>query len=117
VRFIIDENISPSIGNALQQAGHDVIAAAIVCPGQPDRDVVRIAQAEARIVISEDKDFGELAFRDGLFPISLIRIALPASTPADKTTRLLDVLNTEAHRIVGMLLVIEPLRIRTRPLQ
>jgi predicted nuclease of predicted toxin-antitoxin system len=117
VRFIVDENISPVVGDALQQNSHDVIAATVVCPGQSDRHVVSLAQAEARVVISEDKDFGELAFRDGLFPIGLIRIALPGSTPSEKAMRLLEVLALESDRIVGIVLVVEPSRVRTRPLQ
>jgi predicted nuclease of predicted toxin-antitoxin system len=117
VRFIIDENISPVIGDALRQSGHDVAAAVIVYPGQSDRHVVRLAQAENRVVISEDKDFGELAFRDGLFPIGLIRLALPNLVPADKAVRLLGVLTQKNRRIFGSLIVIEPTRVRIRPLQ
>jgi predicted nuclease of predicted toxin-antitoxin system len=117
VRLFIDENISPVIGDALRRGGHDVVDATVLCPGQSDRHVVRLAQAEARVVVSEDKDFGELAFRDGLFPIGLIRLVLPSMTPTDKANRLLEVLAQASNQIVGMLTVIEPARIRARPLQ
>jgi predicted nuclease of predicted toxin-antitoxin system len=117
VRFIIDENISPLVGEALRQAGHDVIAASLMCRGQSDRHVVQIAKADDRVVISEDKDFGELAFRDGIFPVGLIRISLAAYTPSDKATRLLEILTAEQDQVIGMLLVIEPSRVRSKPLQ
>jgi predicted nuclease of predicted toxin-antitoxin system len=116
VRFLIDENISPIIGEALRSAGHDVTAATIVCPGRSDRAVVAIARAEARVVISEDKDFGELAFRDGLFPIGLVRLMLPGMTPPEKAARLLEVLAGDAARVVGTLMVIEAQRVRVRAL-
>jgi len=63
VRLLIDENISPIIGDALRVAGHDVRAAAVACPGVLDEELVALAIAEARIVVSEDKDFGNLAFQ------------------------------------------------------
>jgi predicted nuclease of predicted toxin-antitoxin system len=114
VRFLIDENISPVIGDALRNCGHDVIAATVVCPGQPDRRVVEIAKAEGRVVISEDKDFGELAFRDGLFPLGLARLVLPGMNPQQKAARLIEVLEIEVDRIVGAIAVIEPGRVRVR---
>ena len=116
MRFISDENISPVIGDALRKNGHDVVAAAVVCPGRSDRHVVQVAQVEQRTVIGEDKDFGELAFRDGVFPIGLIRVALPGTAPTEKAIRLLDVLAQQSGQILGNLIVIEAMRIRVRPL-
>lgn len=116
MRFLIDENISPVIGDALRAIGHDVTAATMICLGQSDRAVVAIAKAEDRVVISEDKDFGELAFRDGLFPVGLVRLVLPGMTPQEKAARLLDVLAAEAARVTGSLLVVEAARVRVRAL-
>lgn len=100
----------------MRQAGHDVTEATLVCPGRSDRHVVQIAQLKYRVVISEDKEFGDLAFRDGQFPMALIRIALPDLGSAEKAERLLDVVEMERERLVGHLIVIEPARVRTRPL-
>ena len=64
MRLLIDENVSPIVGQALRAAGHDVIAAADLCPGAPDDEVVALATTEGRILVSEDKDFGNLAFQN-----------------------------------------------------
>ena len=116
MRFLIDENISPLIADALRAAGHDVTAAVLVCPGAPDSQVVRLAIDDARMIISEDKDFGELAFRDGLHPLGLVRLVLQGQTPAEKATRILQVLQTESTAIAGAILVVEPSRTRRRAL-
>jgi predicted nuclease of predicted toxin-antitoxin system len=116
VRLLLDENVSPIIGVALADAGHDVSAAVAVCPGALDTDLVAIASTEARIIVSEDKDFGELVFRDGLRPPGLIRLMLPGYWPAEKATRLLEVLTAAGTSAVGAILVIEPTRTRLRQL-
>lgn len=50
---------------ALRAHGHDVIWMLEAAPGTPDSDVLAIAQGESRVVVTFDKDFGELAFRRG----------------------------------------------------
>jgi predicted nuclease of predicted toxin-antitoxin system len=114
VRLLIDENVSPIIGQALRAAGHDVIAAADVCPGAPDDDVVALASGEGHIVVSEDKDFGNLAFQQGLRPPGLVLVRLPDRLPTEKAVRLVDVLKDE--NADDCILVAEPRRIRRRPL-
>jgi predicted nuclease of predicted toxin-antitoxin system len=114
VRLLIDENIAPIIGDALRAAGHDVRAAAVSCPGALDEELVALALAEARIVVSEDKDFGNLAFQHGLRPLGLIQVRLPNYLPAEKAARLVMVLKRSSAD--DCILVIEPARVRRRPL-
>jgi predicted nuclease of predicted toxin-antitoxin system len=114
VRLLIDENVSPLVGDALRAAGYDVSAAAVVCPGARDEGVVSLAIAEWRTIVSEDKDFGDLAFRAGLRPPGLVRIALPGYLPAEKAVRVVDAL--KGRNIAGVILVVEPTRVRRRRL-
>jgi predicted nuclease of predicted toxin-antitoxin system len=112
VRLLIDENISPIIGDALRVAGHDVRAAAVACPGVLDEELVALAIAEARIVVSEDKDFGNLAFQRGLCPPGLILVRLPGYLPAEKAVRLVTVLKRQSAK--DCILVIDRVRARRR---
>lgn len=116
LRFFLDENVSPIIGDALRAAGHDVSMAASVCPGAPDEDVVALAVAEARVLVTEDKDFGALAFQHGLLPAGLIRLALPRQLPAQKAARIAEVLKRDGAQIPGAVLTVEPGRVRRSPL-
>jgi predicted nuclease of predicted toxin-antitoxin system len=72
----------------LRAAGHDVRAATVACPGALDEELVALAIAEGRIVLSEDKDFGNLAYQHGLRPPGLILVRLPSYLPVEKAARL-----------------------------
>jgi predicted nuclease of predicted toxin-antitoxin system len=61
MRFLADENFPGSAVTALAAAGHDVVWVRVAAPGTTDRDVVAWAAREERIVLTFDKDFGELA--------------------------------------------------------
>ena len=77
MRLLLDENVSPAIGEALTAAGHDIGYAVRDLLGASDRKVVEFAISEQRALVSEDKDFGDLAFVAGMTPPGLIRLALP----------------------------------------
>jgi predicted nuclease of predicted toxin-antitoxin system len=82
VRILANENFPEEAVTALRQQGHDVVWIRTDAPGSSDWDVLRRAQAEDRVIITFDKDFGELAFRFGLpasSGIILFRIAAPSS--------------------------------------
>jgi predicted nuclease of predicted toxin-antitoxin system len=66
VRILADENFPGEAVQALRQRGHDVFWVRTDAPGSSDDAVLRRAQLEARVLLTMDKDFGELAFRAGL---------------------------------------------------
>jgi predicted nuclease of predicted toxin-antitoxin system len=68
LRVLADENVGHDIVDALRHLGHDVASVRTAAPGSSDEDedVLRRAAAETRVLITADKDFGELAFRWGL---------------------------------------------------
>jgi predicted nuclease of predicted toxin-antitoxin system len=82
MRFLANENFPADAVTALRQAGHDVTWIRTDAPGITDPEVLQIAQVEARILLTFDKDFGELAFRLQLpatAGIILFRIKTPSS--------------------------------------
>jgi predicted nuclease of predicted toxin-antitoxin system len=83
MRFLANENFPLDAVEALRQNGHDVIWIRTESPGISDPEVLSRAQAEDRILLTFDKDFGELAFRTKLPAgkgIILFRIAAPSGT-------------------------------------
>jgi hypothetical protein len=66
VRILANENFPGVAVSALIARGHDVVWIRLVTPGASDQDVLARAQADGRVLITFDKDFGELAFRHGL---------------------------------------------------
>jgi len=116
VRFLLNENISGAVIRALREQGHDVLAAKESMRGELDEAVLARARAEQRIVVTQDKDFGELAFRAGMpmhCGIILFRLS-GAKFPKDDA-RIIDVLNSRDD-FSGHFSVVTETQIRIRPL-
>ncbi len=83
MRILANENFPSDAVTALQARGHDVAWIRTDAPGSSDPQVLARAQAEDRILVTFDKDFGELAFRSRLPASSgvvLFRISAPSSS-------------------------------------
>ncbi len=116
MRLLADENIPGEAVDALRAAGHDVVWVRTDAPGSTDQDVLGRAQREDRIVLTFDKDFGELAWRARLPAASgvvLLRLLMPLSEEVSrKIARVIDSRSDWA----GHFSVVEAERIRMRPL-
>ncbi|MFP4538748.1 MAG: DUF5615 family PIN-like protein [Dichotomicrobium sp.] len=115
MRFLADENFPGEVVEALRQGGHDVAWMANDDAGEPDSQVLRRALDEGRVILTFDKDFGELARgaqqRPDGFGVVLFRLRMPLpSLPALAT--LIDARDDWP----GHFSVIEPGRVRMRPL-
>ena len=62
MRFLADESCDFAAVRALRPAGHDVRALTEETSSTDDREVIALAAREQRILLTEDKDFGWLAF-------------------------------------------------------
>lgn len=81
MRLLANENFPRLAVEALRTAGHDVAWVKTDAPGSSDSEVLARAQAESRLLLTFDKDFGELAFRSGLSAASgviLFRVLAPS---------------------------------------
>ncbi|MBX3220966.1 MAG: DUF5615 family PIN-like protein [Labilithrix sp.] len=61
MRILADENMPDEAVAAMRAAGHDVAWIAEDAPSLPDTDVLGRAAVDARVIVTSDKDFGELA--------------------------------------------------------
>jgi len=101
---------------ALRQRGHDVVWVGTDAPGSSDREVLERAAAEERILITLDKDFGELAFRWGLPASSgIVLFRIQAPEPSVLTRIALAALE-DRDDWAGHFSVVERDRIRMTPL-
>ncbi len=66
MRFLADENVSRYVVEQLRAAGFDVAAIGLTNPGASDTDVLATARREGRVLITEDRDFGELVIAQRL---------------------------------------------------
>ncbi len=116
LRLLANENVPGEAVAALRRDGHDVIWARTHAPGEPDAAVLQRAQAEDRIVVTFDKDFGELAFRWGLPASSgVILFRIEPHSPAEATEVIAGALLSRSDW-AGHFSVVEQERIRMTPL-
>jgi predicted nuclease of predicted toxin-antitoxin system len=116
VRFIANENIAASVIAGLRARGHDILAVREEMRGAPDRLVLDTARSDSRIVLTHDKDFGELAFREGL-PVEcgVILLRLAGADPAEDVATALNAIDSRDDW-AGNFAVITELRVRLRAL-
>jgi predicted nuclease of predicted toxin-antitoxin system len=116
MRFLANENVTGTVIQGLRQRGHDVLSVKESMRSERDDVILARAQAELRIVVTHDKDFGELAFRSQL-PAScgVILFRLAGSDPDTDNQRILEALESRTDW-TGHFSVITDNRIRMRAL-
>lgn len=116
MRFLANENMPGDTVEALRAAGMDVAWVRKEAPGMGDPEVLAWAMREGRILLTFDKDFGELAFASDLpatCGIVLFRLPMPRSPDAGAMLAHLIMARTDW---AGHFSVIEPGRVRLRAL-
>ena len=74
MKFLLDECAgSVRLRRMLVGLGHDVCTASEIAPGAGDEDLLALAYNEQRVLVTDDKDFGELVYRRGLPHFCIIR--------------------------------------------
>ncbi|CAN5510116.1 hypothetical protein BH23BAC4_BH23BAC4_14210 [soil metagenome] len=117
MRLLADECCDAPLVKALLDEGHDVAYVLTEMPGALDREVLKRAYMERRVLLTQDKDFGELTVRLGepSVRIILLRFSLPEQHLMIQRT--LELFRTEPELADGAFVVIEAERIRRRPLR
>ena len=115
MRLLADENFPRLAIEMLRSLGHDVLWVAETCPSAKDEHVLDLAVRESRVLLTQDKDFGELAFRRGLPATS--GVVLLRVTPVPSLVTELARKAFSAHTdFRGKFVVVEEGRIRERTL-
>ena len=65
MKFLADESCAGPVILALREAGPDVVAIAEIAKGATDEQVLELAVNEKRVLITEDRGFGELVYARG----------------------------------------------------
>lgn len=119
MRFLIDNNLSPILAELLRTAGHDVSHVRDIGLGTAtDQVVMSRAEAEHRVVVSADTDFGTLLARSGAkVPSVLLIRRLVGRRAAEQASLILANLPAVAEDLEsGAVVVLTDDRIRIRRL-
>jgi len=116
MRILANENFPGPLIRELRRLDHDVLAVKEAMRGATDLEVLERSRHEQRLVVTFDKDFGELAFRFGLSTRSgIILFRLSGSSPESDNARVLAAFASGIDW-AGHFSVVTNDRIRVRPL-
>ena len=116
MRILANENFPGPVIRELRRMGHDVVSVKETMRGATDPEVLAQAQAQERLVVTFDKDFGELAYRFDLPAASgVILFRLSGPSPEIGNARALAALEIGIEW-AGSFSVVTNDRIRVRPL-
>jgi predicted nuclease of predicted toxin-antitoxin system len=115
MRFVVDESTGAAVVEYLRAAGHDVLAVADVMPQADDHAILARAAGEGRVLVTNDKDFGELVFRSGHGHNGVVLLRLHDESPANRVRVLEAILNQYLDRLPGHFTVATEGRVRIRP--
>jgi predicted nuclease of predicted toxin-antitoxin system len=112
LRFLVDACAGGSLARALREDGHDVLD--LLENGgldEGDEEVLRRAWEERRVLITIDKDFGELIFLHGQPHAGMIR--LPDCPAAERLAVLRRILPAHVHDLDrGAIIIVRGERVR-----
>jgi predicted nuclease of predicted toxin-antitoxin system len=116
VRWLVDECVDTGLVSHLRAAGHDVVYMAEVAPRDGDAEVVARAHEEQRLLLTEDKDFGDLVFRGGRSVPGVVLLRIDPSMHVLKRARLDVTIKRFGENLLGRYTTVEEARFRSRPL-
>lgn len=112
MRLVADENCDFSLVIDLRSAGYDLVSVSEHMAGADDETVIDFARSERRLLITEDKDFGQLVFAAARENSGVILIRYPASARSALTAAVLKLLSDNGDNLYSRFAVLEPGRVR-----
>jgi predicted nuclease of predicted toxin-antitoxin system len=100
----------------LRTGGYDVLYVAEAAAGLSDADVVELALREQRLLLTEDKDFGDLVFRRERAVPGVVLLRIAPENYALRSVRLEAAIERYSDGLFGRYTVIEEGRFRSRRL-
>lgn len=114
LKLLADENIAAPLVQALRTQGNDVTYVAEMSPGLTDDEVLSLAKREHRLLLTEDKDFGELVFRLKQEPPGVVLLRLGDARWETQHQRLRHLFDHHSEKLAKTYTVVEARRFRFR---
>jgi predicted nuclease of predicted toxin-antitoxin system len=114
VNLVTDENVDRGIIVELRRNGHSVVSVAESFAGAHDDLVLAYSTAAGAVLITDDKDFGELVYRRGLAHCGGVLLRVEGLNRTAKAALVAEVVARYGADLVGALSVVTPEAVRIR---
>ena len=115
MNIVADEGVDRPIVTRLREQGHDVLYIAEIAPSISDDEVLVRANEHNALLLTADKDFGELVFRLGRISTGVVLIRLAGVAPMLKADMVAGVFESHAAELMNAFSVISHRMVRIRP--
>ena len=113
MKILADEGIEKPVVLRLRAEGYQVKYIAEIAQGAADTDVLALSNQEEAILITADKDFGDLVFYRRYKSLGVILVRLSDELPSsEKANIIVDAINTHHKELFGAFTVITSNKIR-----
>lgn len=116
MNFVVDEGVDLQIVVSLRNKGHNVLYIAEISSGITDDLVLIYANEQNRILMTRDKDFGEMVYRDKKVHSGIILNRLFELHSEKKAELIIKIIEEFGEELIGSFTVIQPGKIRIRKL-
>ena len=116
MNFVADENIDTEIIHGLRVGGFSILSIAEDSSGVSDEEVLEIANKHAAVLVTGDKDFGELVFRRGMFSKGVVLIRIFGVPQEEKVRIVIDAFTNHASDFTESFTVIDKRKMRIKRL-
>jgi predicted nuclease of predicted toxin-antitoxin system len=114
LKIVADESVEGRVVAKLREGGHSVIYIAELHPGITDDDVLNIAETEADLLLTSDKDFGDITFLQRKSKVGIVLARLQTLSSEQKAHILSSVIDEHADELSGAFTVVTPSSVRIR---
>ncbi|RYC67591.1 DUF5615 family PIN-like protein [Spirosoma sordidisoli] len=115
--FVADENFDFAIVKQLRAEGYSVLAIAESFSSISDPQVLQIAVDKKAILLTEDKDFGELVHRLRMPHCGILLVRFQQMSSAEKSRRVCEVIASQGAELFTSFSVLSNDQLRIRPAQ
>ena len=114
MKIVADENIDKEIVDRLRADGHDVLYVAEAEPGIDDQTVLGRSLQADRVLLTADKDFGDLVFRQRLLHSGVLLVRLAGVRPELKAGLVAATFEHHGEELGAGFAVLSPRSLRLR---
>ena len=114
MRFLIDVGVGKKVEKWLRENGYDTRAVRDIDVKAKDVDILKLAVSEDRMIVTMDKDFGELVYNSGLLHSGVLILRLDDATGEKKVEILGKILTRFSDEIEYKFCVYQDGRLRIR---
>lgn len=117
MKFLANENVPRASSEYMTVQGYDIVHIGLVSPSISDEEVMALAIEEDRIIITFDRDYGILVFRNGYKPPGVIYLRIQDYSPSYPGEFLHSVISMNTFTFEGHFTVIDEKSIRQRKIE